>query len=114
MRGCLVAEADRQLVPHALVGPVLDPLAQRDVDVIAAARFAAHAGEREAAGVGGVDQLVVARRDIGEDAEPAERVLARELLPDARREPAAAGPARAVAADDEAAVDALLRAAPGV
>ena len=79
VRGRFGSEADRQLVPDPLVGPVLDLVGQRHVDVIAAARRAAHAGKREAAFVVGVDQFVIARRHIGQDAEPAERIFALDI-----------------------------------
>ena len=80
-------EAALELVPDPLVGPVLDLLVEAALDVVAAAGRRAHRGEREAALVAGVDQLVRARRHVGQDAEPAERI-------DALERPADATPAR--------------------
>jgi hypothetical protein len=99
------AEADRQFVPDAFVAPVLDLLGQRHVHVIAAARVAAHRGEREAAFVVGVDQFVVARRHVGQDAQPAERIDPFEFARGAGRDRLARRAVEAVAAGDEARVE---------
>ena len=55
----------------------------------------------------GVDELVVARRHVGEDAEPAERIDALISRAGAVGDRLAARPVEAVAAGDEVAVDAL-------
>ena len=66
-----------QLLPDALVRPLVEWLVGAALEVEARELRRAHAVEREAALVVGVDQLLVRRRGLGEDAEPAERVLAR-------------------------------------
>src|SRR5262249_39771624 len=67
-------EAPPQLIPEALVGPLIDVLGERALHVAAAARGRAHAAQREAPLVVHVDQLLRHGRGLGEHAEPAERV----------------------------------------
>ena len=75
------------------------------LDIVAAARRRAHGRQGEAALVVGVDEFVIRRRHVGEEAEPAEGIgpfIGDEPLP-------LHGPARdavkAVAADDDIAAD---------
>ena len=103
-------EAHLQLLPDALVRPLGDVLVGPALDVEAAELGRAQAEQREAALVMGVDQLVVRRRDRGEDAEPAERVLARERPQDARRDARPADAVEAVAAGDDVALELVLPA----
>ncbi len=65
-----------QLGPDALVRPLGDVLVGAALQVEPAERRRAQAEQREAALVVGVDELVARRRDVGQDAEPAERVVA--------------------------------------
>ena len=58
----------------------------------------------------GVDELVVRRRDRGEDPEPAERILARERPQDARRDRRPADAVEPVAPGDDVALEHVLRA----
>src|SRR5260370_1223991 len=67
-------EAPAQLVPEARVGPFVELLGERALDVVAAAGAAAHAAQGEAARMVDVDQLLRHWRDVREHAEPAERV----------------------------------------
>ena len=53
-------EAQSNFVPETLLGPVLDPVGQRDLDLVAAAGRRAHRGEREAARAVRVNQFVAA------------------------------------------------------
>ena len=80
------------------------------LEVEAAQLRGAEAEEREPALVVGVDELVVRRGDRREDPEPAERVLARELGQDARRNAPAADPVEPVAARDHVALELLVAA----
>ena len=74
--GRLRRQAAAQLVPEALVGPVLDPVVERALHVVAAAVRRAHRAERKAASMIGIDQLAVGRRHLGQHAQPAERIAA--------------------------------------
>ena len=58
----------------------------------------------------GVHELVVRRRDRGQDPEPAERVLARERAQDARRNRRPADAVEPVAPGDDVALEHVLRA----
>src|SRR5690606_8878533 len=106
----LVVEPPLELLPEHVVRPVLDLVGQRDLQVVAASCAAAHRAEREAARAGDVDQLVVDRRRIREEPQPAEwidlLVLANRILRHAR----AADAVEAVAAGDEVAIEAMLAA----
>src|SRR5258708_34927122 len=62
--GGLGRQAAAELGPEALVGPLVDLLGERDLQVVTAARVAALAAEREAALVVDVDQLVRHRRRV--------------------------------------------------
>ena len=85
-RPAVDAEARLQLVPDPLVRPLVDVLVGLALDVEAAEARRAQAEQREAALVVRVDELVARRRDLGEDAEPAERVVARERVEHAVRD----------------------------
>ena len=65
-----------QFVPDARVRPVLDIVVGRALQVEPRQRRRAHGVKRKAALVIGVDQLVVGRRQLRQDAEPAERIFA--------------------------------------
>src|SRR5215211_847171 len=90
-----------ELVPDPLVRPLVDLFVGPALEVQPGQRGRAHAVQREPTLVVRVDQLVVRRRRLGEDPEPAERVLARELGQHPGRDRPAAGPVVAVAAGDE-------------
>src|SRR6185295_6785695 len=105
--GRVAGQAPLQLRPEALVGPFVDLLRKRALQVVAAARAAALAAEREAALVRDVDQLLRHRRRVGEHAQPAERIV---FLGDAQllgRDAGAADAVEAVAAGDEIALQSL-------
>ena len=70
-----VGKSRRQLRPETVVGPVVERGVGRTLDVIPAAMLVSHRAEGKAPLVAGVDQLVVYRRGLGEDPDPAERVL---------------------------------------
>jgi len=70
-RGRLRIEPAAQLVPEFSIGPLLDLVAQRALQVVAAARMRAHAAQGETALVLDVDQLVRDRRRVREQAQPA-------------------------------------------
>ncbi|MCY1299772.1 hypothetical protein D9M70_493130 [compost metagenome] len=72
--GMMLRQPPAQLVPEALVGPVLDLFVQRALNVVAAARLRAHRAQCETTRMVGVDEFVIDRRHVGEDAEPAERI----------------------------------------
>ena len=78
-RPALEAEARLQLVPDAVVRPLGEVVVGAALHVETAELRRAEAQKREAALVVRVDELVVRGRDGGEDPEPAELVLAREL-----------------------------------
>ena len=73
-------------------------------------RRRAHGVEREAAVGVGIDQLVIRRRRLRQNAEPAERIIALEHAEHAVGNARPADAVEAVAAGDEVAID-LLRAA---
>ena len=104
------AEPDLQLLPDALVRPLGDVLVGPALQVETAQLGGAQAEQREAALVMRVDELVVRRRDRGQDPEPAERVLAREGPQNAvgNRRPADA--VKTVAPSDDVALEHLLAA----
>ena len=109
-RPALESEAELELLPDAVVRPLGEVLVGTALDVETAQLRRAEAQEREAAFVVGVDELVVRRRDLGEDPEPAERVLARELGQDAGGNARAADPVEPVAARDHVALELLVAA----
>ena len=74
-RPAFETEARLQLVPDAVVRPLGDLLVRAALHVETAELRRAEAQERESALVVRVDELVVRRRDRGEDPEPAELVL---------------------------------------
>ena len=99
-----------ELLPDPLVGPVRDVVVRVDLDVEPAQLGDAQAVQREPALVRGVDQLVRRGGDLGEDPEPAERVLARALGQHAVGDGVAADAVEAVAAGYRLAVELLLGA----
>src|SRR5690606_5634520 len=100
-------QARLEFVPEALVGPVFDLVAQRHLQVVAAAGQRALAAEHEAALVVGVDQFVVDRRGVGQQAEPAERVDALVFGQHALGNALAGHTVEAVATGDVITVDAV-------
>ena len=109
-RPAVEAEPELQLLPDALVGPLADVLVGPALHVEPAQLGRAQAVQREAALVVGVDQLVARGRDGGQDAQPAERVLARVRAQRRLGNGRAADAVEAVAAGDEVALE-LLRPA---
>src|SRR5207302_2743447 len=63
-----------QLVPEALVRPLVDMVVERALHIVAAAVGRTHGAERKSARVVGIDQLGADRRGFRQDAEPAERI----------------------------------------
>src|SRR4051812_29787515 len=96
-----------ELLPDALVGPILDVLVGRHLEVEAADRRRAQAAQAEAALVVGVDQLLRRRRDLGEDPEPGEGIDTVELGEHAGRDRLARHAVEAVAAGDDVALERL-------
>ena len=109
-RPAFETEARLQLVPDAVVRPLGDLLVRAALHVETAELRRAEAQERESALVVRVDELVVRRRDRGEDSEPAELVLARELGQHACRNARAADPVEPVAARDHVAFELVVAA----
>src|SRR5690606_26730609 len=70
--GDVFGQATAQLVPEALVRPVLDLLVQAALDVVAAAGGRAHGTQGEAARMVRIDQLVEGGWNVREQTEPAE------------------------------------------
>lgn len=103
-------QAAVEFVPDLLVAPVVGVRALGDLEVGAGDGRRAHGQEGEAAVVAGIDQLVVGRGHIGEDAEPAEGVRALEDPGDVGGYGLAAHAPRAVAGDDVVAVEDVLAA----
>ena len=87
---------------------------ERALQVVAAARVAPHAAEGEAALVRDVDELVRHRRRVGQEAQPAERIVALEGRQRAGGHALAAHAVEAVAAGDEVARELVLVAAVAV
>ncbi len=94
-------ESPVELGPDPVVGPVLQRLARRDLQVKTGDRVRAHRVQGEAVFVTGVDQLVGGGGGIGEDAEPGERVGA--LVDGDIRDERPADPVKAVAPGDHVA-----------
>ena len=88
-------------------GHARDVLVGSALDVQPAAGRRAQAEQREAAGMVRVDELLARRRHVGEDPEPAVRVLARER-PEDGLDRRAADAVEPVAAGDHVAVEAML------
>src|SRR6185295_5647977 len=110
-RGDLRPDPPLELVPEALVAPLVEMIFERTLHVTANPRRRAHACQRETAVGRYVDQLVPGRRHIGQDAQPAERIDALVSAELARRNAAAADAVIAVAARDEVAFEASRLAA---
>ncbi|MNG12254.1 hypothetical protein D3C84_958530 [compost metagenome] len=72
--GHVLRQAGLELVPEALIGPLFDLVGQRHLQVVAATGQRALAAQDEAAVVVGVDQFMVDRWGIGQQAQPAERI----------------------------------------
>jgi hypothetical protein len=106
-----LADADAQLVPDALVGPLLQALVLWDLEVEPADRGRAHRVQREAALVPGVDELIGARRRLGEDPQPAEGIDELVVGNDPVGDRGAAYAVEAIAAGDEVALQLSRRAA---
>jgi hypothetical protein len=102
-----------ELVPDALVGPVVQRLVGLDLKIQARDLGRAHAVQREAARVARVDQLGLVGRRGGQDAQPGEGVLPLVGVSRGSRQRAAAEAVEAVAAGDELAVEDLLGAVLG-
>src|SRR5829696_2549642 len=102
-RPALEREAPLELAPDPLVRPLVELLVGPALKVEPRDRRRAHAVERESPLVVAVDQLVVRRRRLREDPEPAERVIARELGEHIARDRFAADAVVAVAAGNEVA-----------
>src|SRR6202034_2304149 len=66
------SQSDVELLPDALVGPVLDVFVGRALDVETTDFRRAHAQQGESTLVIGVDQLVGRRWRLGENSKPAE------------------------------------------
>ena len=62
--GHLRIQPQLQFRPEALIGPFFDPLGQRALQIVAAPSVRAHAAQREAAFMVGVDELILHRRGI--------------------------------------------------
>ena len=100
-----------QLVPDARIGPSLDLLVVVALQIKPRQRHRAHGVEREAAVGVGVDQFVIRRRRLRQDAEPAERIVALEHAEHAVGKARPADAVETVAAGDEVAFDLLRLAA---
>src|SRR5215468_2754862 len=70
----LLVEPFLQFVPEPLVRPLLDPVVERTLHVIAAAVHRAHGAECKAARMVGIDQLVRDWWRLRKNSEPAERI----------------------------------------
>src|SRR5215207_2775313 len=104
-RPALEREAPLELVPDPLVRPLVEVLVGPALEVQPREHRRAHAVQREPAIVVAVDQLVVRRRRLREDPEPAERVIARELGEHTARDRVAADAVVTVAAGNEVAAE---------
>ena len=100
-----------QLLPDALVGPVVDGVVGLDLQVHALQGGRAGADQREAAVVQRVDELVGGRGCLDEDPEPGEGVDALVLGADALRDGLAGRAPVSVAAGDDVAGQLLQVAA---
>src|SRR5216684_4671343 len=100
-----------QLLPDARIGPVLDVLVGSALQVKPRQARRAHGVKREAAIVIGIDQLVLGRGRLRQDADPAERVLAVVRRQRGSRNARATNAVEAVAAADEVAGELLVPAA---
>ncbi|MNE06135.1 hypothetical protein D3C80_987160 [compost metagenome] len=117
--GRLGRQAVPEFAPEALVGPVLDLVGQRHLQVVATAGCRALAAEDEAARVLRVDQLLADRRGVRQQAQPAKRVDALEILQDFGGNRLPRHPVETIATGNEVAVDAhqlalLLEGQPGL
>ena len=104
-RPALDAEAALELGPDPVVRPLVEVLVRLALEVQAAEARGPQAEQREPALVVRIDELLARGRDVGEDAEPAEGVVARERAQDAARDARAADAVEAVAAGDHVALE---------
>ncbi|MNN37459.1 hypothetical protein D3C81_1514090 [compost metagenome] len=96
-----------EFIPEALIGPVFCLVGQRYLQVVTAAGQRALAAQGETTVVVGVDQLVIHRRRVGQQPQPAERVHALEVGENLCRNAFAGDTVVAIAAGDVVAVDAM-------
>ena len=94
-------QADLKLLPDFLVGPQAKILVRGALDIEAADLRRAHAEQREAALMIGVDQFLRRWRRLGENAQPSEGIIPLVNRERARRNRRAADAVKAVAAGDE-------------
>jgi hypothetical protein len=111
--GDLARQAGAELVPEAIVGPVFDAVVDAALHVVATEHRMPHRAQREAPLAVGVDELLVDRRRLGEDAEPAERVHPLVRAQHRRRDHRAAHTVGTVATGDVLALDAVGRTVVG-
>ena len=97
-------KARLELLPEQIVGPFLDIVVERALDIVAAQPLAALGGQGEAALAIGVDDV---RKGAGlrHDAEPAEGIALVVGLQHRSRDAAPANPVKPVAADHIVAID---------
>ena len=107
------AETLVQFLPDARIGPFIEVLVRRALQVEPADRLAAHGREREAVLVPRIDQLMRDGPGMAQDAKPGEGVDAVINAQDVVRDRAAADAVEAVAAADEGAVQHLRHAVMG-
>jgi len=100
-------EALLQFVPDAVVGPEREIFVRRALQIEAADFRRTHGEKSEAAVVVCVDEFVGGRRSLGEDAKPAERIVAFVGGKNALRDGGAGDAVEAVAAGDEVTVEAF-------
>ena len=107
VHGSSRAKPRPKLAPNLIVGPVLDPLVRRALEVQSRDGRGSHAHEREAALVTRVHQFFRRRSRRRKYAEPSERIFLLIEREDAGRNRRATNAVKTVAAGDDVAVESL-------
>ena len=106
-----VGQTPPELFPESLIRPVRHLVVQGALDIVTAEAGRAHAAKREPAGMPGIDDLIVHRRCLGQEAHPAEGIDALVHPQHRVGNGPSAGAVVAVAARDKFAFERVILAA---
>src|SRR4029077_1335352 len=99
-----------QFIPNAVVGPILDILIVVALQIESSQSLRPHRVQRKSAIGIGIDELMIRRRAFGENAEPAEGIIALEYSEHSIRNGRLTHPVKAVATRNEVAIEFLRTA----
>src|SRR4029077_11367271 len=93
-----------QFIPNGVVGQILDILIMVALQIESSQRLRPHRVQRKSAISIGIDELMIRRRAFGENAEPAEGIVALEYSEHSIRNGRPTDPMKAVATRNEIAI----------